>query len=86
MKGQDIMHMLELNQRLDSPEKCPQPSYDIMLRCWSWKYVHVHVHVARPPSILDCLTKVVTILWVVVVNATVFPKSLLYYSPICYNM
>ena len=39
MKGQDIMQMLEHNQRLESPDKCPQPAYDIMLRCWSWRYV-----------------------------------------------
>nr|BAA81723.2 protein tyrosine kinase [Ephydatia fluviatilis] len=37
LKGQDIMQMLEGNQRLDSPEKCPQPIYDIMLRCWAWR-------------------------------------------------
>ncbi|KAL5486969.1 hypothetical protein EMCRGX_G019516 [Ephydatia muelleri] len=37
LKGQDIMQMLEGNQRLDSPEKCPQPVFDIMLRCWAWR-------------------------------------------------
>ena len=39
MKGHDIMQMLEHNQRLDCPDKCPQPIYDLMLRCWSWRYV-----------------------------------------------
>ena len=29
--------MLEGNERLDRPEKCPQPVYEIMLRCWSWR-------------------------------------------------
>ena len=39
MKGQDIMQMLEHNQRLECPEKCPQPVYEVMLRCWSWRWV-----------------------------------------------
>ena len=29
--------MLEGSERLDRPEKCPQPVYEIMLRCWSWR-------------------------------------------------
>lgn len=31
------MQMLEGNERLDRPDKCPQPVYEIMLRCWSWR-------------------------------------------------
>ena len=37
MRGTDIMQMLEGSERLDRPEKCPQPVYEIMLRCWSWR-------------------------------------------------
>lgn len=37
MKGHDIMQMLEHNQRLECPDKCPQPIYELMLRCWSWR-------------------------------------------------
>ena len=39
MKGHDIMQMLEHNQRLECPDKCPQPIYELMLRCWSWRYI-----------------------------------------------
>ena len=37
LKGQEIMQMLEHNHRLDCPEKCPQPVFEIMYRCWSWR-------------------------------------------------
>ena len=37
MRGTDIMQMLEGNERLDRPEKCPPPVYEVMLRCWSWR-------------------------------------------------
>ena len=37
MRGTEIMQMLEGNERLDRPDKCPQPVYEIMLRCWSWR-------------------------------------------------
>ena len=40
MKGHDIMQMLEHNQRLECPDKCPQPIYELMLRCWSWRCVY----------------------------------------------
>ena len=43
------MQMLENNQRLDCPEKCPQSVYEVMLRCWSWRYVHVCVY-----CVYDC--------------------------------
>ena len=33
------MQMLENNQRLDRPDRCPQSVYEVMLRCWSWRYV-----------------------------------------------
>jgi hypothetical protein len=41
MKGHDIMQMLEHNQRLECPDKCPQPIYELMLRCWSWRYMYI---------------------------------------------
>ena len=31
--------MLENNQRLDKPKRCPPSVYEVMLRCWSWGYV-----------------------------------------------
>ena len=37
LKGQDIMQMLEHNHRLDCPEKCPRPLFDMLYRCWSWR-------------------------------------------------
>jgi len=40
MKGQDIMQMLEHNQRLDCPEKCPPPVYDTLISCWAWRYTY----------------------------------------------
>ena len=58
MKGHDIMQMLEHNQRLECPDKCPQPIYELMLRCWSWRCVYRlsllccrawSIHVCDPP-------------------------------------
>ena len=43
LRGQEIMSMLESNERLECPEKCPAPVYDVMIRTWSWRY-------APPPS------------------------------------
>lgn len=37
LKGQEIMQMLEHNHRLECPDKCPRPLFDIIYRCWSWK-------------------------------------------------
>jgi serine/threonine protein kinase len=37
LKGQEIMQMLEHNHRLDCPDKCPRPLFEILYRCWSWR-------------------------------------------------
>ncbi|XP_013398054.1 tyrosine-protein kinase SYK [Lingula anatina] len=36
-KGQDILQMIEANQRLEKPPDCPQEIYDIMSLCWKYK-------------------------------------------------
>jgi len=38
--GRDLSHVytfLEQGNRLDRPEGCPEPAYQLMLRCWSWE-------------------------------------------------
>lgn len=35
--GKDVVDLLERNERLPRPDKCPKGVYDLMLRCWSYK-------------------------------------------------
>lgn len=38
MKGQEILRFLvEENQRLSKPPRCPDEVYDIMLECWKYE-------------------------------------------------
>lgn len=37
MIGQDILRMFEQNERLSMPVGCPEPVYNLMLKCWSYK-------------------------------------------------
>eukprot|EP00794_Sanderia_malayensis_P015690 gene15690-17272_t len=38
--GRDLNHVysfLETGSRLDRPEGCPKPAYELMLKCWDWE-------------------------------------------------
>ena len=35
-KGQDILQMIEDNQRLDRPQACSPPVYQLMMQCWTY--------------------------------------------------
>ena len=38
MKGQEILRFLvEENQRLSKPARCPDEVYEIMLECWKYE-------------------------------------------------
>ncbi|GCC35964.1 tyrosine-protein kinase SYK isoform X1 [Chiloscyllium punctatum] len=37
MKGQEVVQMIESNNRLDSPVRCPVEMYELMRECWTYK-------------------------------------------------
>ncbi|KAK8723687.1 hypothetical protein OTU49_011493 [Cherax quadricarinatus] len=37
LPGHKVVELLDKNERLPKPEKCPKGVFDLMLRCWSYK-------------------------------------------------